>query len=470
MKNKKVSLKVYIFSMIIMAVLAGGLVYWGSSRESFVASNASNDDLKKVHALYDDIKENYYKDVDNDKLIEGALQGMTDSLDDPYTTYLGQQDAADFNSSLSSEFEGIGATLTLVDKQPEVVEAPIKGSPAEKAGLQAKDKIIKVDGKKTAGKDLNDVVSKIRGKKGTTVKLVIEREDETFNVSIKRDKIPLASLEYQLDKDNKKVGSIEIASFNENTAEELQKAIKALRKKGATSFVIDLRGNPGGYLDQVEEMASMFLKDGKTIVKFGKGDEVLAKTTASKDLDGGFKVSEPTAVIVDKNSASAAEIFAAALKESANIPIIGTRTFGKGTVQTVNEFGDQSEVKMTVQKWLTPKGEWINEKGVKPTIKADFPAYAYLPPLDQTQTLQKGDASDNVKNLNTFLKALGYQTKGQSFNDTTASAIKDFQQKNDLKQTAKADKATISAIEKAILEKLQKNDPMYQKAIDELTK
>jgi len=470
MKNKKISFVKYIISLVVVALISGGLVYWVTTSETFQSSSFSRNDLYKVHALYDDIKENYYEDVDSNKLVEGALKGMTDALDDPYTSYLGKKDAKKFTDSLSGDFEGIGATLTIVDDLPEVSEAPVKDSPAEKAGLRANDKILKVNGKKTKGKELSSVVQTIRGKKGSTVKLEVERDNETFEVDIKRDTIPLESLKYEIDKKHPAIGSIEIASFNENTAKELRDAIKSLRKQGAKSFVIDVRQNPGGYLDQVEEMASMFLKNGKTIVQFGTDDEITGKSKASEKLDGGFKVKEPTAVLVDKQSASASEIFAAALKESANVPIIGTNTFGKGTVQSVSDFSDDSEVKMTVQKWLTPKGEWINEKGVKPTIEADRPDYAYLPPLPKDKELKNGDQSDTVKNLNKFLQALGYETKGDQFNEQTEQAVKDFQNKHDLKSTGKVTEETSTAIEQSVVKKIQDSDPVYKKAIEELTK
>ncbi|MDN6639538.1 MAG: S41 family peptidase [Tetragenococcus sp.] len=470
MKNKKISFGKYVASLVIVALLSGGLVYWFTSSEFFQSSSFSQNDLYKVHALYDDIQENYYEDVDDNELIEGALEGMTDALDDPYTSYLGKQEAEEFDDSLSGDFEGIGATLRIVDNVPEVSEAPVKDSPAEKAGLRAKDKILEVDGEKTEGKDLSSVVETIRGEKGSTVKLAVERGNDNFEVDIKRDTIPLESLTYELDEDHQEIGSIEIASFNENTAQELKDAVKDLREQGAESFVIDLRQNPGGYLDQVEEMASMFLEDDQTIVQFGTDEEITGESKASKKLDGGFKVNEPTTVLVDKDSASASEIFAAALKESADIPIIGTHTFGKGTVQSVSDFSDNSEVKMTVQKWLTPKGEWINEKGVEPTIEADLPEYAYLPPLPKDEELQKGDESDSSKNLNKFLQALGYETKGEQFNDETEQAVKDFQAKNEIEASGRVDKETSSAIEQEVVEQIQGTDPMYKKAIEELTK
>nr|HPJ00165.1 S41 family peptidase [Enterococcus sp.] len=357
MQNKQIPFHRFIISLICVAVISGGGVYIANNSGTTLASE-EEDELQKVHTLYRTLQEDYYQKVDKDTLIEGALKGMTEALNDPYTTYLGKEEAEQLSDSLADSFEGIGATLTLVDNLPEVAQAPVKDSPAEKAGLKVHDKILKVDGKETIGQTLNEVVQSIRGEKGTQVILTIQRAAKTFDVEITRGKIPIASLIAEMDENQPTIGKIQIASFNESTARELQKAIEKLRKEGAQSFIIDLRQNPGGYLSQAEVMASMFLEDGQTIVQFETDDQIVGSSKASSDLDGGFKVTEPVAVLVDGGSASASEIFAAALKESANVPVIGTKTFGKGTVQAVNGFGDQSELKMTVQKWLTPSGEW----------------------------------------------------------------------------------------------------------------
>lgn len=469
MQGKQISFLRYLISLLCVAILAAGGMYLYMTPATLTEETASEDDeLAKVHALFHAIQDNYYKKVAPDTLIEGALAGMTDSLDDPYTNYLGKEDANSFTQSLSDSFEGIGATLSMIEEWPVVVQAPVKGSPAEKAGVKVDDKILEVDGEKTQGKTLNEVVALIRGEKGTAVTLVLQRGDTTFDVTITRDKIAVASIKSELDEKNATIGRIEIVSFSESTAKELKETIEKLRKEGALSFVIDVRQNPGGYLDQVEIMSSMFLKDGQTIVQFATGDEVIDKTVASKNLDDGFKVTEPTVVLVDSGSASAAEIFAAALKESANIPIIGTTTYGKGTVQNVSEFGDQSELKMTVQKWLTPNGEWLNETGLKPTTTVDLPDYAYLPPLSSEQVLKAGDESENVQNLNTFLKALGYTTNGNSFNEDTQKAVESFQKEHDLEVTGAMDSSTATAINKALFEQIQATDPIYDKAVDTL--
>lgn len=469
MDKRQVPFHQYLISLICVAVISGGAVYTAMNEPILVReTEETNDELEKIHALYEALQSNYYTEVDKDQLVEGALRGMTEALDDPYTTYLGKDEAQELAQSLSDSFEGIGATLTMVDNLPEVAQAPIKDSPAEKAGLRLHDKILKVDGEETTGKTLNEIVLTIRGEKGTDVTLTIERNSEVFDVTITRGKIPIASLHSELD-DAHNIGKIQISSFNESTAKELQQAITDLREAGATSFSIDLRQNPGGYLNQVEIMASMFLEDGKTIVQFSNQDEIIGKSEASTELDGGFKVTEPVVVLVDGGSASASEIFAAALKESGNIPVIGTRTFGKGTVQSVNGFGDQSEIKMTVQKWLTPDGEWVNDGGLEPSIEVDFPDYAYLAPLPKDRIFKEGDEADSIETLNTFLGVLGYEVEGNQYTEATRLAVQEFQTKEELTVTGEVDAETALRIERAITEHLRETDQMYDKAVEVLT-
>jgi carboxyl-terminal processing protease len=470
---KNVSFHRYLISMVCVAILSGGGVYIWQKATVPTAQNqstlAASNDLEKVQTLFDQIRANYYQKVDEDALIEGALKGMTDALGDPYTTYLSESAANELSQSLSSSFEGIGATLTLVDEYPEIAQAPIKNSPAEKSGLRLNDRILKVDGKETKGQSLTEVVNNIRGKKGTTVKLTIQREQESFDVSITRDTIPLETVHTSMV-DGETIGKIEITTFGEDTASELKAGIESLRKEGAKSFILDVRQNPGGLLDQVQNMASMFLEDGKTIVKFADESGVISETKASAALDQGFKVTEPVVVLVDGGSASAAEIFAAALQESADVPIVGTETFGKGTVQNVKELGDNSELKMTVMKWLTPNEEWVNEQGVMPDQQADFPDYAYLAPLPRDKELKAGQSSEAIDRLNQFLSALGYQTTGDTFDQPTVSAVQEVQKKAGLEATGQVDAKTAQAIEKALTEQLKQEDPAYLKAIELLSK
>lgn len=473
-QEKPISKKLFFSSLAITAIVAGGVVFGVDHLQSntiMPSQVASTDELAKVHALYDVLEKNYYKKVDTDKLVDGALKGMTEALDDPYTTYLEKPEATELNESLSDSFEGIGATLTLVDGIPQIAQAPIKDTPAEKAGLKAGDQILAVDGKETTGKSLTEIVNQVRGEKGTNVTLTLKRNEETFKVTLTRDKIPLYSVTSSIDKEQPNVGKIEITTFAEKTATELKEAVESLRKQGATAFVIDLRQNPGGLLDQVSNMASMFLKDGQTIVQLEDRDGNLQKTVASKELDGGFKVTEPTVVLVDGGSASASEIFAGAVNESANIPLVGTKTFGKGTVQTITEYQDGSEVKLTIKKWLTPKKNWIHEKGITPTIEVDYPAFVYATPLPTDQELSLGISSNAVKSLNLYLAGLGYgELSGEQFTEETKKAVEDFQTKEGLPVTGVVDSATVKKIQEAAATQLKEKDAMYTRALEELKK
>lgn len=403
----------HIISLICVAIIAGGSAYQLNeikherARMSEVEDYPHSSDLEKVDGTYETILSKYVGEIDKEALVDGAIKGMISALDDPYSDYFSGEDADDLNETIDGSFQGIGAVMSIKDGQPVIAEPPMKDSPAEKARLKADDIISKVDGKETKGRQLDEVVKTIRGKKGTDVTLSVLRGEESFDVTITRDEIPLVTVKNSLDETDKTVGKIEVTSFTSHTAEEFQEAIKTLRKDGAKSFIIDVRSNPGGLLDQVAIMSSMFLKDGKTIVSFEDKEENKQRLVAGKELDGGFKVKEPTVVLVNGGSASASEIFAAALYESAKIPVIGSsKTFGKGTVQTVNPLENNSDLKLTTSKWLTPKGKWIHEKGFEPSVKVDLPAYYESNPLDREATYEEGAKSPAIKKSKPYFKWL----------------------------------------------------------------
>lgn len=467
MKENTVPFHRHIISLICVAIISGGVVQMLNKPQ--LIDQTENDELAKVHTLFQNIQKDYYESVDPDVLIEGALQGMTEALDDPYTSYFNQEDSEAFSETLSGQFEGIGATLMLQNDLPVIAEQPAPESPAAQSGLQMDDQILRVDGKETKGESLSEIVSWIRGEQGTTVTLTIQRETAILDVEVTRNVIAIESVYGSIDAQHSAVGKIEIATFSENTAAELQAMIEKLRKAGATSFVLDLRGNPGGYLDQVERMASMFLADGDVIVQFGLKEEIVGEVRASSELDQGFKVTEPVVVLVDGGSASASEILAAALQESAGVPVVGMQTFGKGTVQGVQSLDEQSEIKLTIQKWLTPKGNWLNEVGVTPDNVVDFPEYAYYSSLLQDEFVVLGDTSEKAQELNQFLEVLGYMDEVEdTFNESTQAALSLFQEENELTVTGALDLETAVKLEEQLRVKLRENDPMYLKAIEVL--
>lgn len=469
-KKRGISTFQYIISLIIIAIVASGatVVTYEMTHREKLSSDSSVSSLQSVDYLNELIKLGYIDKVDEQKLVDGALKGMVDALDDPYSTYFSATEAKDFDDSISGSFEGIGATMTLEDGLPTIAEPPIKDSPAEKAQLKAGDKIIKVDGKDVKGKDLSDVVSKVRGEKGTVVKLEMMRDKEPFNVEIKRDKIPMESVKATLDKKNKEVGYIQVTSFNETTSDEFNQAISKLEKEGAKGFIIDVRGNPGGVLPEVEKMTSRFLENGETIVQFEGRDKEKTDDVASKELDGGKKIKQPTVLLTDENSASASEIMAAALKDTGRYDIIGTKTFGKGTVQSLIPLGDQGEVKLTIKKWLTPKGEWIHKKGVEPTIEVAYPEYLNHRMIDMSKTYKEGMISEDVTIINDYLNALGYQTETKSdvYTTETKTAVSEFQDKEGLGVTGEVNKETAQRLVEAILNHWKENDSQYLKGLE----
>ncbi|MHC5217571.1 S41 family peptidase [Enterococcus sp. LJL128] len=473
-KQRQVPYYQYIISIICTAIIVGGgsFILFRSVLQSYIVNQPSEEEnLREVSQLYNSILEDYVGKVDKEELVEGALKGMMESLDDPYSSYLGKEESTALEEEVSGSFEGIGATLGLEDDILTVMQAPIEGSPAEKAGLKMEDQILKIDGDTTEGATLSESVSKIRGEKGSDVRLEISRGEATFELTITRDTIPLTTVSAALDETDKTIGNIRISSFGGKTFEELKTAVKDLRKEGAVSFIIDLRQNPGGLLDQVEKMSSMFLKDGQKIVQFEDKAGNIIESKASSELDGGFKVEEPVVVLVDGGSASASEIFAAALKESGKVKVIGTKTFGKGTVQTVKGVGQETSLKLSILKWLTPEGNWIHEKGLAPTIEADFPEYAYLAPISRSSILRQGDQSEIVANLNKMLKALDFDVdETADFNEKTKQAVESIQTDQALPVSGEVDETTAEQIEGLLKVKIQNNDGAYNTAIEQLQK
>ena len=464
-KKRSFSLTTLIITAIV-AILLGGISVFVVMNSRLQAAEQTSESMGKINTVYKALDKYYYKNISKKKLENGALNGMVDVLNDQFSEYMTKSETQSLNETISSSFTGIGAEVRKTGEQIQIV-SPISGTPAQKGGLKAKDIILKIDGKSLNGYSLNKAVSLIRGKKGSSVKLLIKRGSTTFEKTFKRDTIPVKTVNGKLDDDNKKVGYIQVTTFSEKTAQEMKKTIKQLRKKGAKSFVIDMRNNPGGLMDQALKLSSMFLKDGKTIMQVQQRDGKKEVYKAGKKYDDGFKVHEKTVVMINGGSASAAEIFAAALKQSANDQLVGTKSFGKGTVQNAMPFNDKTELKLTVAKWLTPDGSWIHEKGIKPSIKADYPSVAYQAAIDNKKSYQEDDVSKNVKSLQIFLKALGYKpgrTDGY-YDSGTKNAVKKFQQTKHLSANGIADKKTIDSIQESVAQFIIDSEKSYDTAI-----
>ncbi|MEY8756882.1 S41 family peptidase [Peribacillus frigoritolerans] len=470
--GKFIKIKKFTFIMGIFLVifLTAGIttiaLTFGDEKVESLAPD-KHAEFEKLYTTYDKIKDDYYEEVDEEKLVDGAIKGMIKSLDDPYSAYMDKKEASSFDESISSSFEGIGAEIQEQDGKIMVV-SPIKGSPAEKAGVKPNDIILSVDGKSVEGLTSSEAVLKIRGEKGTKVDLSISRagESEPIELTIKRDTIPIETVYAEMLDDG--VAKIQVTSFSEHTVKELKTALEEMSKKDMKGLVLDLRGNPGGLLDQAIEMASLFVPNGKVVLQVE--DRSGKKEVFKSENDGELKI--PVVVLIDDGSASASEIVAAAVSESADIPLIGVKSFGKGTVQTAEPFKDGSNFKYTAAKWLTPEGNWIHKKGIKPDINVKLPDYASLPYISPDKELKASDSSSEVKAAEEMLKEAGHDPGKIDgfFDEATKNAVTAFQREQKIKETGTIKDDTTVKLMQVIREKILKNDTQVKKAVEVLKK
>src|SRR3989344_5997808 len=348
---------------------------------SFTGSSAPSDvDFEKFWRAWNELEQNYVPSTASSTIpteeekLWGAIAGLTASYGDPYTVFLPPAEAQIFQEDISGEFSGVGMELGTKDGQLMVV-APLKNSPAERAGIRSGDAVLGIDGKPTDGMAVDDAVKLIRGPKGTSVKLTLGRlpaqagegTAEPFEVTIVRDTISIPII------NNVKRGDgiyvIELYSFSANSTELFRQALREFMESGSTKLILDLRGNPGGYLEAAVQMASFFLPVGDTVVTEdfkGKRDNVAHRSLgynvfANQELD--------MAILVDRGTASASEILAGALEQHGVATLIGERTFGKGSVQELVDLGGGAELKITIARWLTPNGTSISDGGLTPDIE-----------------------------------------------------------------------------------------------------
>ncbi len=341
--------------------------------------------------LWDSLKTRYVdqEEITDKRLFYGALKGMTEAVDDPYTVFMNPQKTRSFNESMSGTFEGIGAEVGLKDGVLTII-APLAGMPAEKAGLKAGDMVLAVNEEFTKDMTLDEAVNKIRGEEGTDVILTIlsQNSEETRDVTITRGVIKVDSVKTEVLDGN--IYKIEISNFNDDTEMLFNRAIEEILTKDIKGIILDLRNNPGGYLDTSVEVSSEWIEEGPVVIeRFGDGTERKYEARGSARLKD-----YPTLVLVNMGSASASEIVSGALQDYKKGVILGEKTFGKGSVQSLEPFSDGSSVKITVAKWLTPNGTSISEEGISPDIEVEYTLEDYeeekTPQLDEAiKTLNK---------------------------------------------------------------------------------
>jgi carboxyl-terminal processing protease len=327
------------------------------------SSSATNLDYSSVDQLYSLLKSDFDGQLDGGKLIDGLKTGLVDAANDPYTAYFNQADAKTFNQELTGSFIGIGAELGTDADNHIVIVSPLSGYPAEKAGLKPKDIIAAIDGQPTTGLSVDKVVQKIRGTAGTSVKLTIVRgADKPFELSITREQITIASVKSSVDG---AVGYLKISQFTNDTTKLAKSATDDFKAKGVKAIILDLRSDPGGYLKTAVEISSLWLDQGKTVVSERRGGQILSTDYA---LGGNVFKGLPTVVLVNSGSASASEITAGALRDNGVATIVGEKSFGKGSVQQVENLPGGGELKVTIARWFTPAGKNIDKQGITPDV------------------------------------------------------------------------------------------------------
>jgi carboxyl-terminal processing protease len=321
-------------------------------------------DFQRFWEVWAMVKEKYHEQpVSDKKLYYGALQGMVGAVDDPYTNYLDPEQAQSFRESLEGEFEGIGAEIGIRDDQLQVI-SPLPDSPAKRAGLRSGDWIVTVDGEETVDMTLEEAVNNIRGEKGSTVTLGIAREDsqEVKDVDIVRDQIKIDSVEWEITDNN--IAEISVSTFNHDTVQLMNQAANEALSEDVDGIVLDLRNNPGGLLSTAIDVAALWTGRKTVVLEERKNDtKTFTGTTDPRLAD------IPTVVLVNGGSASGSEIVAGALQDYDLAQVVGTQTFGKGSVQDYLELEDGSAVKITIAEWLTPDERNINESGISPDVE-----------------------------------------------------------------------------------------------------
>ena len=350
-------------------------------------------DLNKFVDAYQTILKNYPDKLDTSKLVESAIEGMMSSIGDKYTTYNDVDGATTFNETVSGTYEGIGCLVTTTENSIQIIEV-FDDSPASKVGLKEKDIIKKIDGQDFSDKTSSDMANYIKESDKKEIKITIQRDSEEKEVKLKRQKLEVPTVTTKVYENNdKKIGYIDISIFSSVTDKQFKEKIKELEKKEIDGLIIDVRDNNGGYLNVVTNIASSLLKKGDIIYKLEKSNK---KVETKKDTTKE-KRTYPIAVLVNAGSASASEILASAIKESYKGFVVGTNTYGKGTVQQTMNLEDGSMIKYTIENWLTPNGNWINEVGVTPTNVVELDEIYYQKPISENDN-QLQEAINLVSN------------------------------------------------------------------------
>lgn len=471
MKHKNGFLLIGSFCLGAVVTLLLSLIFPEKKSDSII-SPSNYGEIASINQVYEALKSyHYFYEGDSQALIDGAISGMINALDDPHSTYFTMTDYENFVEHLEDTYSGIGCEVTTVNGYTMIV-SPFPDSPADEAGILANDLVVEVDGENVVGQTLQEVTNKIKGPVNSTVTLGISRNDnpDLIYIEITRKAIDQETVKSELiTEEGQAIGYLQITTFGENTAQEFKTAIEELEGQGMTGLIVDLRNNSGGYLTSVVEMVDYILPPGKVITTIESRDG----SSVSYETESEGK-NYPVVTLINEGSASASEIFSAAMKEAGGYEVVGTTSYGKGTVQVSMPLDDHSSLKITTQVWKTPDNNWINEKGVTPTVEVEAPEFYnyYQVYLENGKELEFDQVNPAIANAQNILNTLGYsvdRTDGY-FDDSTVSAVKQFQKDNNIAETGIIDNKTASQLTLALRDKIRDKafDTQFKKALEVL--
>ena len=381
-----------VILIMILSILFGSVIGVIFSLTKYNYLDSSDKNLQEFISTYNSIVNNYYNKVNKDELIDSAINGMVNSLDDPYSTYMDESETDDFNDSISGYYDGVGITITVDGDNIKIVDI-IHDSPADKAGMKKGDIIVKVNDINITKDNFNIMRDTISNADNKKIKFLVNRDGNEMTFNIKKDRIVIDSVFSDI-KDNN-IGYLEIASFYANTGDQFEKKLNELEKENISSLIIDLRDNPGGHLNQVNRVVEPFFKKGVVIYQVESNNKKTKIKTTKKDSR-----KYPVVILINENTASAAEIVAACFDDNySDITLVGKKTYGKGTIQKEVNLTSGSSYKYTTDRWLTSKGKWLN-RGTTGGLDPDIELERYdLNDLNNTDLqLQKAISILNEKN------------------------------------------------------------------------
>ncbi len=456
-----------LFTLLISAVtLSACELDWNVNDDPGNGPNENDLDGNYNAEVFEEVLEalqdNHYQDLSDEALYEAALRGLFDAIDDPHTNYMTQEERQQFRDDLGEEFVGVGITIERVDEDP-VVTKVWTDSPAERAGMMPGDVITHIDGDDYSDRPYHERIESLLGEEGTTVEVGVERPgtEEIIYFTMERESIPNPTVVHDtFEVDGRTIGHLEINSFGEQTAALSEEALDELENDGIDGLIVDLRDNTGGYLAAVDDILDMFLTEGEqpmfTIEQRVGGEWVSIDYDASGEEARDYDI----VTLINGSSASASEVFAAGMKEKGGYEVFGEPSFGKGTMQQPIELSSGSYVNVSLGRWLTPSGQWVDRidgdiEYVEPTeiVEQNPYLYAYNVYLRDGEPLTYDTVATENENVQAILNALGADIREDGyFDEDTREAVEDFQNEHDLEITGEVDEATAAALSEVILE------------------